>query len=204
MRKVIFYKFIKKKSAPRQTRTADLAVNSRTLYLLSYWGILIGNFQSIYIVFYRRNFINQHIPKHKMANWIRLNDIIPFGATLISLYLFIAFFSFSAAYFISAIICIIALIIWWAGKIELGQSFAWLPKAKKLVTTGIYSWIRHPIYIGICLMLVSWSFLLNYMPLYIFTLLTIIFSVLRARAEEEVLLKKFGKDYLNYRRKTFL
>jgi len=73
-------------------------------------------------------------------------------------------------------------------------------KVKKyLTTTGPYSFIRNPIYLGnilICLGLVVISELLWFVPISFFYCLGIYF--LAVRYEENHLLKKFGESYLRY------
>ena len=43
------------------------------------------------------------------------------------------------------------LVLWILGMIQLGKSFAVLPGSDALVSKGVYRYVRHPIYIGICL-----------------------------------------------------
>ena len=40
------------------------------------------------------------------------------------------------------------LIVIIAGKMTLGRSFGLMPAHRGLVCTGIYGWVRHPIYAG--------------------------------------------------------
>ena len=72
----------------------------------------------------------------------------------------------------------------------------------KLVTNGIYAYIRHPQYAGFMLMtlglLVHWATL----PLLImWPILTLLYYRL-AKKEERDMEKEFGKQYLEYKRKT--
>jgi len=88
-------------------------------------------------------------------------------------------------------------------RYTLGKSFSVRAKATALVTTGIYSRIRNPIYvsgvvflIGIAIML--WRF-------YLLGLLVVMIpmQIWRARREARVLEEKFGEEYLEYRRQTW-
>jgi protein-S-isoprenylcysteine O-methyltransferase Ste14 len=122
---------------------------------------------------------------------------------LISIFIFYTYYKLSFQYFLFLFVAVIGLIIWWAGKLALKDSFSALPKAKKLVNTGIYSKISHPIYLGLSLTMISWSFLINSVILGILTIIVIISCILRAKLENKVLRKKFGKKYLNYKNKTW-
>ncbi|HYB91077.1 MAG TPA: isoprenylcysteine carboxylmethyltransferase family protein [Candidatus Binataceae bacterium] len=72
-----------------------------------------------------------------------------------------------------------------------------------LVTTGFYRYVRHPVYAGRMLVLVAWPLVYG-AP--IVALITIVISVVVARrqvtADEQVLLKRFGTEYEEYRRRT--
>jgi|WetSurMetagenome_2_1015567.scaffolds.fasta_scaffold477766_2 protein-S-isoprenylcysteine O-methyltransferase Ste14 len=88
-------------------------------------------------------------------------------------------------------------------RVNLGASFAVTPQAKELVTTGLYSKIRHPVYLfaqmlllGLILAFGKWYFL-------IFWVLLISMQVKRARKEEEVLTEKFGEKYIAYKLQTW-
>lgn len=72
----------------------------------------------------------------------------------------------------------------------------------KLVTDGIYSFIRHPQYAGFLLlafgMLIHWATL----PLLaMFPILTIMYYKL-AKKEEKEMEKEFGAEYIEYKKKT--
>jgi len=72
---------------------------------------------------------------------------------------------------------------------------------KKLITTGLYSWVRNPMILGWIIMLFGVGILLNSISLiFIFTPLFILLNVLYLKTiEEKEMEKKFGKEYLNYK-----
>jgi protein-S-isoprenylcysteine O-methyltransferase Ste14 len=77
-----------------------------------------------------------------------------------------------------------------------------IKKNHKLITTGIYRYMRHPIYTGISLMgfgsiLVDQSFLVT-----LFFVIMIVFLVYKQRQEELLLTKHFPKDYAEYKKRT--
>jgi protein-S-isoprenylcysteine O-methyltransferase Ste14 len=74
-------------------------------------------------------------------------------------------------------------------------------KKQELVTSGIYSLIRHPIYSGLCLGLIGGELIAqSYLVVIGFALL--IGGYLQARQEEAILIKHFGSEYSNYMKRT--
>jgi protein-S-isoprenylcysteine O-methyltransferase Ste14 len=72
-------------------------------------------------------------------------------------------------------------------------------KDHNLVTSGIYKYIRHPLYSSIMLMLYSVSIIYqNYLVALLTTIIFIPFMYYRAKQEEIELIKQFGDKYINY------
>ena len=95
-----------------------------------------------------------------------------------------------------------ALLTW--ARASLGNSFSVTPQAKVLVTRGLYSKVRHPVYVFGILFLIGMALYAGY-PWAVFPLLLLVpVQVIRARAEEKVLIEKFGEEYLQYRKRTWL
>jgi len=72
---------------------------------------------------------------------------------------------------------------------------------KKLVTTGLYSYIRNPMLLGWIIMLFGLGILLDSISLIlIFTPLFILLNILYLKSiEEKEMEKKFGREYLKYK-----
>ena len=88
--------------------------------------------------------------------------------------------------------------------LTLGPSLAVLPGTDRLVTRGVYRYMRHPIYVGIVLTL-SGLFLAcgsTICLVYVFTVV-IPLNIFRARAEEKVLRQQLGNSYQQYCANTF-
>jgi protein-S-isoprenylcysteine O-methyltransferase Ste14 len=88
---------------------------------------------------------------------------------------------------------------------ELGKN--WVPLSKttegqELVTTGIYSKIRHPFYTSILILFLGVSIIAGNFYSLIFTILFIISLLIRIRKEEEELITKFGDEYIKYKKET--
>jgi len=92
---------------------------------------------------------------------------------------------------------------WVTARIQLGRSFSIRAKATDLVTHGIYSRIRNPVYVFGTLFLAGLILWLSH-PLWLLVLLIIVpMQVLRARKEAQVLEAKFGDAYRAYRARTW-
>ncbi|MCF3653254.1 MAG: isoprenylcysteine carboxylmethyltransferase family protein [Aigarchaeota archaeon] len=72
----------------------------------------------------------------------------------------------------------------------------------KLVTEGIYAYIRHPHYSSIILMIFGISFLLQSLLVFLFAILNVIILNQAAKEEEGYLIKKHGAIYEEYMRKV--
>ena len=88
-------------------------------------------------------------------------------------------------------------------RVQLGKAFAFTPQAKGLVTEGLYSRVKHPMYIsvdiaicGIALATQLWWVLL---PLVIM----VPAQIRNCRRERELLLAKFGDAYREYEQTTW-
>jgi len=82
------------------------------------------------------------------------------------------------------------------------QAHAKVEEVEKLVTTGIYSKIRHPGYLGIMLAYFGASLCLGSLPALMVASTLTALHVLTAIKEEELLLKKFGREYEEYMEKV--
>jgi protein-S-isoprenylcysteine O-methyltransferase Ste14 len=87
-------------------------------------------------------------------------------------------------------------------RYTLGRSFSVTPQARVLVTTGIYSRIRNPIYISAEILLIGIAIMLWKLSLLLLVVL-VPMQIWRARSEARVLEEKFGEEYRDYRRRTW-
>jgi protein-S-isoprenylcysteine O-methyltransferase Ste14 len=96
-----------------------------------------------------------------------------------------------------------AFVLFLAARLTLGRSFSVQAKATALVTTGVYSRIRNPIYVFGGLMLVG-VLIWTREPWWLLVLgILIPLQVWRVQKEERVLEEKFGDEYREYKRKTW-
>ena len=95
-------------------------------------------------------------------------------------------------------------VLWVLSMLTLGPSLAVLPGTDRLVTSGVYRYMRHPIYVGIVLTL-GGLFLACGSAIclvYVFTVV-IPLNIFRAREEEKALRQQLGKAYQQYHANTF-
>jgi protein-S-isoprenylcysteine O-methyltransferase Ste14 len=88
-------------------------------------------------------------------------------------------------------------------RLQLGAAFSVRAKASTLVTNGIYSRIRNPIYVFGALFLVGLAIMLeNWLLLLLVAVLAPV-QIVRARKEEAVLATTFGEEYARYKASTW-
>ena len=98
---------------------------------------------------------------------------------------------------------LVSFALWLTARVQIGASFSIAPKATALVTRGIYSRIRNPIYVFSATWLAGLVLALG-RPLWLLALVWLIpMQVARARREAQVLAEKFGEAYHDYRRRTW-
>ena len=73
---------------------------------------------------------------------------------------------------------------------------------KKIITTGIYSKIRHPIYLSLILMNLGIALAFGVYWSLFFSIIFSIFAVLTSSKEEQFLLDRFKKEYEEYMKKV--
>jgi protein-S-isoprenylcysteine O-methyltransferase Ste14 len=102
-------------------------------------------------------------------------------------------------------ICLLAggFILWTTARFQLGKSLAVTAQAKKLVTKGLYSKFRNPIYVfGSCV--IAGLILVMGRPVWLLVFLIIIpLQIWRAGKESSVLEAAFGEEYRKYRAGTW-
>ena len=93
--------------------------------------------------------------------------------------------------------------LFFLARFQLGRSFSVTPQARELVTRGVYSKIRHPMYLSSGLMFLCLEIALQLRYLLLLFVILVPVQVIRARRESKVLEEKFGGAYRGYRKKTW-
>ncbi len=94
--------------------------------------------------------------------------------------------------------------LWVLAMWHLGKSLAVLPGGDRLVTHGVYKFLRHPVYLGIDLTFLGLFLAIGSTAGMIYLVLVVLpLNFARARLEEKALLAKFGETYRAYREQTW-
>ena len=93
--------------------------------------------------------------------------------------------------------CVVEIVALW----KLNRSFSQVPEANRLVTTGLYRYVRHPLYTAYFLGFGGFTLLVNQPLLWLAFVVFAGLEVVRAKAEERVLLDTFP-EYEGYMRHT--
>jgi protein-S-isoprenylcysteine O-methyltransferase Ste14 len=100
--------------------------------------------------------------------------------------------------------CALLLQIW--VHVSLGKGFSSELRVRTdqtLVTTGLYRWVRHPMYSLVMIMMIGWTMLTSNWILAIFGPSSILLlMVMRTPLEEEMLSESYGQAYSEYKRRT--
>ena len=96
------------------------------------------------------------------------------------------------------------LLLFALARIQLGRAFSVQAMASKLVTSGLYSRIRNPIYVFGGLTIAGFILWANQPWLLLLFGVLIPIQVWRSRVEARVLTEKFGAQYLEYKKKTWI
>jgi protein-S-isoprenylcysteine O-methyltransferase Ste14 len=136
----------------------------------------------------------------KWLLWFDLPLMVAFAAAVVHYN-----WAWDARHVLGMILAAIGFVLWLTARLQLGASFAVLPKAKALVTTGLYSKFRNPVYLfaGVAYggMFIALG---EVIPLIFFLVFYPAYQFLRARKEAQALEKAFGEEYRRYRAGTWL
>jgi protein-S-isoprenylcysteine O-methyltransferase Ste14 len=103
----------------------------------------------------------------------------------------------------AAVVGMTGIVLLMVARYQLGRSFSVSAKANKLVTTGLYSRVRNPIYVSGCVFFVGVAmFLPSWWPI-VLLVVVVPLQVKRSRNEAAVLEAAFGEEYRVYRRGTW-
>ena len=84
-----------------------------------------------------------------------------------------------------------------------GNAFSVTAQARKLMVHGLYSKVRHPIYVFGTLAFLFVVLALQGLPALVIWVIVISIQVVRARREDRVLAETFGAEYTTYRSRTW-
>ncbi|NTU81799.1 MAG: isoprenylcysteine carboxylmethyltransferase family protein [Chloroflexales bacterium] len=94
-------------------------------------------------------------------------------------------------------------LVWLLARWQLGDAFSVRPRARQLVTHGLYARLRHPVYVFGSLAFLGAFLAMHFWPLLIVWLAVVLIELGRVRGEERVLAETFGHEYMEYRSRTW-
>jgi protein-S-isoprenylcysteine O-methyltransferase Ste14 len=109
----------------------------------------------------------------------------------------------NAVRIVGAAIAIVSLALLVVARLQLGPAFSVQAKAKTLVTTGLYSRIRNPIYVFSAMFLVGIVIVSERWLLLLLMAALVPMQMVRARKEAQVLAEAFGEEYARYKARTW-
>src|ERR1700683_466859 len=133
---------------------------------------------------------------------MKLNLITLVPVIAVALFLFYGHFAWTPRRIAGLTILAPSLALLVVASLQRGEPFAIQAKAQKLVTHGLYSKTRNPIYVfgGLAIA----GFFLFWNPWWLFAFVVLIpMQVIRARKEQAVLAATFGEEYERYKQKTW-
>ena len=129
---------------------------------------------------------------------------------IISYLIYLAFFGFgiiaglhNTLAYIALCLSLLCAALWFVARWQLGEAFSVTAQAHQLVTQGLYSKIRHPIYVFGTLAFLFVVLALQGWPALTIWAIVILIQVARVRREERVLAQAFGAEYTAYRSRTW-
>ena len=109
----------------------------------------------------------------------------------------------NAQRYIGTVLAVVGISFVGIARYQLGRSFSVRAEAHKLVTTGLYSKFRNPIYVFGMIMLAGLVLVLQRREGWIVLVAGVVGQTIRARREARVLEAAFGDEYRAYRQKTW-
>ena len=101
------------------------------------------------------------LPKARVSYLLLLGDFVFY----LALFILAVWWRHDTVCVWGSAVAVPSFVLWFLAKLQLGGSFTPKPEARELVTRGLYSRIRHPIYffstlalVGIAICLRSWLF----------------------------------------------
>ncbi len=108
-----------------------------------------------------------------------------------------------APWYVGLCLAVVCVPPWFVARWQLGEAFSVKADARQLVTWGMYSKLRHPVYVfggiawlGALLALLGWGAVA-------IGLIVMAVEFRRAQREERVLAEAFGAEYELYRSRTW-
>ena len=115
-----------------------------------------------------------------------------------------AFFDIEATRYVGMALIPIGLVVYWVAVTTLGREGVNpipVPAITHIVNTGIFAWVRNPMYVGALTMMVGQTLLFGSRGLLVYTLVWFgVFNLFELTFDEKVLMKEFPDVYGPYKK----
>lgn len=101
------------------------------------------------------------------------------------------------------VLALIGFVLWTLARFQLGNSLTVTAQAKQLVTHGLYSKIRNPIYFFGSLFFIGFILAFGRLRWFLIFVVIVPLQIWRMRKEADVLEGTFGEEYRKYYRQTW-
>lgn len=179
--------------------------------IIYFMGLIIMSI--IRLPYSRQTKTNQIVDSRKTTIEILLLSLLFVGMMVVPLiYAFTPLLSFADFQFpswggwIGVAVSVVALWLFWRSHADLGRN--WSPtlelrKGHQLITSGVYKYVRHPMYAaslmwGVAQILILHNWIAGCSPL----LSIMLMYFLRVPHEEQMMLDQFGEEYQSYMNRT--
>jgi protein-S-isoprenylcysteine O-methyltransferase Ste14 len=104
-------------------------------------------------------------------------------------------------FIIGIVLALLSVLVWIQAFIQIGI-IPCLRQKSKLISSGIYSIVRHPIYLGNILMPLGLALAFRALYALLYVPVIIIFFTVTIFIEEKTLTEEYGQEYSNYKKKV--
>ena len=105
--------------------------------------------------------------------------------------------------FAGALLGIVSIALWIKARIDLGKAYAVVPDARILVTRGLYTLVRHPMYVFSSTAVLGILIALNRPYFYVILPIFVGFQMLRSHKENLLLRERFGEARIAHEKRTW-
>jgi protein-S-isoprenylcysteine O-methyltransferase Ste14 len=181
------------------------------IYSIIYWSICLFWFVSeLFLALKKRSSkITSVVPQEKSSlRWLWITIISSILVGIFWNFTLIGRIPLGRAYFywLGILFFFLGAAVRWTAIFQLGKFFTVdvsIQKEHKIISSGLYGFVRHPSYSGSLISVFGLGLALNnWVSLLIIFLPILLAYLYRIRIEEKVLLATFGKEYEDYQKKT--
>jgi len=103
------------------------------------------------------------------------------------------------------LLLIVGILVRMVALLQLGHNFSTaivIEENSRLITSGVYRFVRHPLYLAVLLIAISGSIIFSCLITWIFVAVTLYGVLLRIQKEEQTLLEHYP-EYARYKKQTW-